>query len=65
MNGVWRIPAILAALSLLGLASAIVGDGLWHWVCWIGLSVPLLVCTVKLWRQWPPRIPPPSRAGGR
>lgn len=64
MSGVWRIPVILAVLSLIGLASAIVGDGLWHWVCWLGLSVPLLVCTVKLWRQWPARLPSPSRAGG-
>ena len=64
MSGVWRIPVILAGLSLVGLASAIVGDGFWHWVCWIGLAVPLLVCTVKLWQQWPPRVSSPSRAAG-
>ena len=57
MSSVWRIPAALAALSFVGIASAIVGDGLWHWVCWVGLSVPLLVCTVRLWRQWPSRAP--------
>jgi hypothetical protein len=33
MSSVWRIPAALAALSFVGIASAIVGDGLWHWVC--------------------------------
>ena len=64
MSGVRRFPVILAALSLLGLASAIVGDGLWHWVCWIGLSVPLVVCTVKLWRQWPSHASTASRTGG-
>jgi hypothetical protein len=53
MNGIWRIPAALAAVSTVGLAAAIVGDGFWHWICWAGLSIPLGVCTVKLWRQWP------------
>lgn len=53
MNSIWRIPTVLAVVSTIGLATAIVGDGLWHWICWVGLSIPLGVCTVKLWRQWP------------
>ncbi|MCW2239776.1 hypothetical protein [Azospirillum canadense] len=53
MTGVWCIPTALALLSLLGLAAAILGDGVWHWICWAGLSIPLLVCAAKLWRQWP------------
>lgn len=57
MSGVWRIPAALAAFSVAGIVSAIVGDGLWHWVCWVGLSVPLLVCAVKLREHRPPRDP--------
>jgi hypothetical protein len=64
MNGVWRIPSALAVLTFIGLASAIIGDGLWHWVCWIGLVLPLLVCTAKLWLQWPSRASPASRTGG-
>ncbi|MBP2314230.1 hypothetical protein [Azospirillum soli] len=61
MNSVWRIPVILGALSLVGLSAAILGDGFWHWICWITLSIPLAVCAVKLWRQWPsssPATPP-------
>lgn len=53
MTGVWRIPMVLAVVSLVGLTAAILGDGFWHWLCWITLSVPLAVCAVKLWRQWP------------
>ncbi|EWY41739.1 hypothetical protein N825_24715 [Skermanella stibiiresistens SB22] len=63
MSGVWRVPAALAALSLVALASAIVGDGLWHWVCWIGLSAPLLACAINFWRQWPGRERRVSRTG--
>lgn len=53
MSGVWRIPVILGGLSLTGLVSAIFGEGGWDWACWVGLSIPLAVCGVKLWRQWP------------
>lgn len=55
MSGVWTMPVALAVLSFVGLASAIFGDGIWHWVCWAGLAVPLAVCTLKLWAQWPER----------
>ncbi|PWC47249.1 hypothetical protein ACHMW5_20170 (plasmid) [Azospirillum melinis] len=55
MSGVWRIPAALAVLSVVGLAAAILGDGVWDWLCWATLSVPLAVCAVKLWRQRPGR----------
>lgn len=53
MTGLWRVPLALAALSLVGLTAAILGDGVWHWICWSTLSVPLAVCAVKLRRQWP------------
>lgn len=56
MSQVWRMPAAIAGVSLLGLASAILGDGLWDWLCWVGLSVPLLVVATKgasqLHRRW-------------
>lgn len=55
MSGIWRIPAALAVLSVVGLAAAILGDGIWDWLCWATLSVPLAVCAVKLWRQRPGR----------
>lgn len=66
MNSVWSIPTALALLSLAGLAVAILGDGVWDWLCWTTLSIPLVVCTVKLWRQWPsPSAPDAIRQHNR
>jgi hypothetical protein len=41
---VWRTPIVLAALSIAGLISGLVGDGLWDVMSWIGLGVPVAVC---------------------
>ncbi len=35
------MPVLLAALSIIGLLSAIMGIGLWHVFSWITLSVPV------------------------
>ena len=45
-NGLWRLwgwPLALSALTLVGLVSALVGDGVYDAVSWVGLGVPLLV----------------------
>ncbi|HVK42536.1 MAG TPA: hypothetical protein VM471_08660 [Phenylobacterium sp.] len=34
-------PAIIAAASMVGLVSALLGDGLNNWISWIGLAVPV------------------------
>lgn len=39
---VWRIPAILAALTVFGLLAALLGTGAWHWASWLALAVPLI-----------------------
>ncbi len=36
----WGWPIALAVLSAVGLVGALVGDGLWDWLGWIGLGVP-------------------------
>lgn len=36
----WRWPIALALLSAVGLVGALVGDGAWDWLGWIGLGVP-------------------------
>ncbi len=39
---VWCWPVILAVLIMFGLLSALLGqDGVWHWLSWIALSIPL------------------------
>jgi hypothetical protein len=46
----WGAPILLAVLSIVGLLSALVGDGPWDAVSWIGLGIPCLVC---LWYGLP------------
>jgi hypothetical protein len=40
---VFGIPALLAFTSGFGLASALVGDGLWDALSWFALGAPLVV----------------------
>jgi len=44
---VWRWPITLAALTLFGLLSALLGEGgVWWALSWTALAVPLLVIVV-------------------
>jgi len=36
----FRLPGLIALLSALGLVSALLGDGLWDWLAWLGLGIP-------------------------
>lgn len=36
-------PIAIAAASLVGLVSALLGDGLRDWISWAGLAVPVVV----------------------
>lgn len=40
---IFGIPLAIAAVSIVGLVAALVGDGPMNWVSWIGLMIPLLV----------------------
>ncbi len=41
-------PAIvIAAITLYGLLSALLGDGVWDAFSWVALSIPLFVITLK------------------
>lgn len=43
----WRWPSAIAVLTLLGLLSALLGEGgVWSALSWVALSVPLLVAAV-------------------
>jgi hypothetical protein len=37
-RSVWRMPMILAALTIFGLLAALLGTGVWHWVSWLTLA---------------------------
>jgi hypothetical protein len=40
----WGAPIALAILTVIGLISALVGDGVWDHVSAVALGVPVLVC---------------------
>jgi hypothetical protein len=40
---VWRIPLALFALTVFGLASALIGSGVWHIAAWLALAVPTVL----------------------
>ena len=44
-NGqIFAIPIVLGVLSIVGLISALVGDGVWDGVSWATLAIPILLC---------------------
>jgi len=49
--GQWGWPIGLALLTLFGLLSALIGEGgIWWWMSWVTLAMPLLVITHHLRR---------------
>jgi hypothetical protein len=54
---VWRWPAFLAALTIFGLLSALLGEGgVWWGLSWATLAVPLLVIAICLTRKRPANL---------
>jgi hypothetical protein len=49
---IWTIPLLLAALTLAGLLSALMGTGVWHVIAWIALAIPVMVLTSIVLRRW-------------
>ena len=44
---VWRWPLLLAALTIFGLLSALLGEeGVWRVLSWLALATPLVVIAV-------------------
>jgi hypothetical protein len=55
---VWRWPVVLAAVTVSGLFSALLGQsGVWLALSWLLLAAPLLVIArcLPLWRHFRPR----------
>ncbi len=40
---VWGAPLLLAALTIFGLLAALLGTGIWHWLSWLALAIPIVV----------------------
>ncbi len=49
---IWAWPVVLAALSLFGLLSALLGQGgIWWLLSWIALGIPLFAIFFHLYRH--------------
>jgi len=42
---IWKIPALLAVLTMFGLLAALLGTGAWHVLAWVALAIPAIVFT--------------------
>jgi hypothetical protein len=47
----WTWPIVIAVGSLVGLVSALVGDGLYDALSWLLLAVPVAIAAVALTRR--------------
>ena len=52
---VWLAPVILVILTLLGLASALLGAGWWDTIGWLSLGAVPVLCVTALLRKRPQR----------
>lgn len=44
----WAIPVLLALASLAGLILALVADGLWDWLAWGLVALPVGVVLIRM-----------------
>jgi Fe2+ transport system protein B len=51
LKKVYRIPLLLGTITIFGLLSALLGDGVWDGISWILLAVPLLLVSFFLLRS--------------
>jgi hypothetical protein len=51
IGDIFRWPLLLGALTAIGLASALFGDGGWDTLSWMTLAIPLAVLAWKASRQ--------------
>jgi hypothetical protein len=47
---IYRIPLLIALISAVGLASALLGDGIWDALSWLALGVPVALALLH-WRS--------------
>ena len=47
---VFGIPLGIGVLSAAGLFAALLGDGVWDWLSWVGLGIPAVIAVYKLLR---------------
>jgi len=56
LGQIFAVPALVALASALGLAGALVGDGIWDWLSSICLAIPPVIFGVCVVRRKAARI---------
>ncbi|MCG8393365.1 MAG: hypothetical protein MI745_09800 [Pseudomonadales bacterium] len=51
MKHVFAMPLLIAVTSLTGLIAALLGNGVYDWLSWLGLSLPLLAVAIAMSRK--------------
>lgn len=47
----WSGPIVMAVLTVVGLLSALLGDGVWDYLSAVALGIPVLACAYFGWRR--------------
>jgi hypothetical protein len=55
LEQIFAMPAVIACVSVIGLVTALLADGLWDAIGWFGLGVPIAVAGWCVLRQSTPR----------
>ena len=42
---------LLSVLILFGLLAALLGTGIWYWLSWLAMIIPLIVICRKIWKS--------------
>jgi len=50
LRNAYRMPLTLCIITIVGLLSALLGDGLWDVISWLLLATPLLLLAFFFWR---------------
>lgn len=45
------MPVLLSAFILFGLLAALMGTGVWYWLSWVAMLIPLFIICVKIWKS--------------
>jgi len=47
LTAIYRAPLLIALASVVGLAAALLGDGVWDVVSWLGLGLPVVIVVLR------------------
>lgn len=48
---IWAIPLVMSLLITFGLLAALLATGIWHWLSWVSLIIPVFLMTWHLFKK--------------